>query len=59
MLPAMHQACAETTGALWSSRTMTVSPLSSVVRVTALGSNGSSATGVVDTRWSQGKGSLI
>src|SRR5437773_898849 len=30
MLPAMHQACAETTGALWSSRRMSVRPLSSV-----------------------------
>jgi len=34
MLPAMHHAWAETTGALWSSRTMMVNPLSSVVSVT-------------------------
>ena len=40
MLPAMHQACAETTGALWSSRTMMVRPLSSVVSVTPGGSDG-------------------
>src|SRR5439155_16274890 len=32
MLPLMHQACAETTGALWSSRTMTVRPFSKVMR---------------------------
>src|SRR5947208_2492552 len=31
MLPVMHQACAETTGALWSSRTMMTRPLSKVV----------------------------
>src|ERR1051325_2249578 len=37
MLPAMHQAWAETTGALWSSRTMMVNPLSSVVSFTPPG----------------------
>src|SRR3974377_223929 len=42
MLPAMHQAWAETTGALWSSRTMTVSPFSGVVGVTPGGKRGSS-----------------
>ena len=40
MLPALHQACAETTGALWSSRTMIVSPLSSVVTFTPEGMEG-------------------
>ena len=33
-------ACAETTGALWSSRTITVSPLASVVMVTPWGRAG-------------------
>jgi hypothetical protein len=37
MLPVMAHACAETTGALWSSRTMRVRPLSSVVSVTPAG----------------------
>ncbi|OQB90233.1 MAG: hypothetical protein BWX84_02010 [Verrucomicrobia bacterium ADurb.Bin118] len=37
MLPAMHQAWAETTGALASSRTMMVSPLSSVTSVVPAG----------------------
>src|SRR2546430_1130947 len=32
MLPVKHHACAETTGALWSSRTMMVRPLSRVTR---------------------------
>jgi hypothetical protein len=40
MLPAMAHACAETTGALWSSRTMMVKPLSSVVSVTPGGMDG-------------------
>src|SRR5690349_12978112 len=39
----MHQACAETTGALWSSRTMTVKPLSRVAVWTPVGSAGISA----------------
>jgi hypothetical protein len=43
MLPAMHQAWAETTGALWSSRTMIVSPLSSVVTFTPGGRAGMGA----------------
>src|SRR4051812_16550732 len=37
MLPAIAQDWAETTGALWSSRTMMVRPLSSVVVVTPAG----------------------
>src|ERR1043166_2355747 len=40
MLPAMHHACAETTGALWSSRTMIVRPFSSVVMPTPAGMDG-------------------
>src|ERR1017187_3560384 len=40
MLPAMHHAWAETTGALWSSRTMRVSPLSNVVSLTPGGMAG-------------------
>src|SRR5438105_14824692 len=40
MLPAMHQAWAETTGALWSSRTMMVSPFSSEVNFTPEGMEG-------------------
>src|SRR5881628_2051926 len=40
MLPAIHQACAETTGALWSSRTMIVRPFSSVVSLTPGGMAG-------------------
>src|SRR5216683_3158323 len=41
MLPAMHQAWEETTGALWSSRTITASPWSRVVRDTPAGIEGS------------------
>jgi hypothetical protein len=37
MLPARHQAWAETTGALWSSRMIRVNPFSSVIRRTPLG----------------------
>src|SRR5260370_22682581 len=40
MLPAMHQAWAETTGALWSSRTMIVRPFSRIVRLTSGGIEG-------------------
>src|SRR5438093_8874032 len=32
MLPALHHACAESTGALWSSRMISVNPFSKVVR---------------------------
>ena len=47
MLPAWHQACAETTGALWSSRVMTTNPFSSVVRLAPGGMGGiSAATGL-------------
>src|SRR5262245_6318085 len=42
MLPAMHHACAETTGALRSSRTMMVRPFSSVVSWTPGGMDGMS-----------------
>src|SRR6266516_3978148 len=45
MLPLMHQACAETTGALWSSRTMTVSPFSKVMRRVPGGQAGMLAAG--------------
>ena len=38
MLPAIAHACADTTGALWSSRTMMTRPLSSVVSLTPGGS---------------------
>src|SRR5580765_5890078 len=41
MLPALHQACAETTGALWSSRMMNVRPFSRVARRTPGGMAGS------------------
>src|SRR2546430_862446 len=40
MLPVMHQACAETTGALWSSRTIRVRPFSRVVRRVPAGHRG-------------------
>src|SRR5271165_2477680 len=40
MLPVMDQACTETTGALWSSRTMIVSPFSRWVIFTPAGSAG-------------------
>src|SRR5437764_926529 len=39
-LPDMHQAWAETTGALWSSRMMMVRPFSRLVRVTPGGEAG-------------------
>src|SRR5216117_3917005 len=45
MLPLMHQACAETTGALWSSRTMTVRPFSKVMRRVPGGQAGMPAAG--------------
>ena len=47
MLPAMHHACADTTGALWSSRTMMVRPLSSVVSVTPAGGDGVCIAGIL------------
>src|SRR5436309_3633310 len=40
MLPAMHQAWAETTGALWSSRTIIVKPFGNVVSLTSGGIGG-------------------
>src|SRR5689334_6541734 len=46
MLPALHHACAETTGALLSSRTMMTSPLSNVVTFVPGGSDGMSAYSV-------------
>src|SRR6266446_9590206 len=45
MLPLMHHACAETTGALWSSRTMTVRPFSKVMRRVPGGQAGMPAAG--------------
>src|SRR4029079_8960447 len=48
MLPVMAQACAETTGALWSSRTMMVNPLSRVVTRTPGGSAGISPPFLAD-----------
>src|SRR5437879_261756 len=47
MLPAIHQAWAETTGALWSSCTMIVRPLSSVVRLTPGGMAGKSPSNLL------------
>src|SRR5216117_3401757 len=47
MLPLMHQACAETTGALWSSRTMTVRPFSKVMRRVPGGQAGMLAAGLL------------
>src|SRR5437588_7390314 len=41
MLPALHQTCAETTGALWSSRMIKVRPFSSVLSRTPGGIAGS------------------
>src|ERR1051325_8710443 len=57
MLPAMHQACADTTGALWSSRTITVRPLPSVVICTPGGIGGMSIAleSVVIKKRSSGK----